>query len=183
MVDEEYRKYMSMNNENDIIAHFTIQGPHPFFICLLWKMLVETNRITPIAYKWVFPAALVDLGTSLIFQSNSAMHLAKIIMKERMWVNVDPLLIVYVNGYARCTVATRHGVAPKLKIAGALQFLRGTPQLRDVCSCGVIARTRLFWYDYLAANITPTLRAAALCVDVERLERIPATELTAGLRS
>ncbi|XP_037090079.1 mediator of RNA polymerase II transcription subunit 23-like isoform X3 [Pollicipes pollicipes] len=50
-VDEEYRKYMSMNNENDIITHFTIQGQHPFFICLLWKMLVETNRITPIAYK------------------------------------------------------------------------------------------------------------------------------------
>ena len=53
MVNEEYRKYMSMNNENDIIAHFTIQGPHSFFICLLWQMLLETNRITSIAYKWV----------------------------------------------------------------------------------------------------------------------------------
>ena len=53
MVNEEYRKYMSMNNENDIIAHFTIQGPHSFFICLLWQMLLETNRITSIAYKSV----------------------------------------------------------------------------------------------------------------------------------
>ncbi|XP_043213331.1 mediator of RNA polymerase II transcription subunit 23-like isoform X1 [Amphibalanus amphitrite] len=51
MVNEEYRKYMSMNNENDIIGHFTIQGPQPFFVCLLWQMLLETNRITSIAYK------------------------------------------------------------------------------------------------------------------------------------
>ena len=57
MVNEEYRKYMSMNNENDIIAHFTIQGPHSFFICLLWQMLLETNRITSIAYKSVPGAA------------------------------------------------------------------------------------------------------------------------------
>lgn len=50
-VEEEYRKWKSMNNENDIIAHFSLQGTPPLFICLLWKMLLENDRISPIAYK------------------------------------------------------------------------------------------------------------------------------------
>ena len=40
-----------MNNENDIIAHFSVPGTPPLFLCLLWKMIHETDRIGPIAYK------------------------------------------------------------------------------------------------------------------------------------
>lgn len=50
-VEEEYRNWASMNNENDIIAHFSVPGTPPLFLCLLWKMILETDRISPIAYK------------------------------------------------------------------------------------------------------------------------------------
>ncbi|XP_018325242.1 mediator of RNA polymerase II transcription subunit 23 [Agrilus planipennis] len=50
-VEEEYRKWASMNNENDIMAHFGVAGAPPLFLCLLWKMLLETDHISPIAYK------------------------------------------------------------------------------------------------------------------------------------
>ena len=50
-VEEEYRKWASMTNENDILAHFGVAGAPPLFLCLLWKMLLETDQISPIAYK------------------------------------------------------------------------------------------------------------------------------------
>lgn len=50
-VEEEYRKWITMSNENDIVQHFSIQGTTPVFLCLLWKMLLENDRINPIAYK------------------------------------------------------------------------------------------------------------------------------------
>ncbi|XP_046734323.1 mediator of RNA polymerase II transcription subunit 23 [Diprion similis] len=50
-VEEEYRNWASMSNENDIIAHFSVPGTPPLFLCLLWKMIFETDRISPIAYK------------------------------------------------------------------------------------------------------------------------------------
>ncbi|TNM95059.1 hypothetical protein fugu_017818 [Takifugu bimaculatus] len=34
-VEEEYRKWKSMANENDIITHFSMQGSPPLFLCLL----------------------------------------------------------------------------------------------------------------------------------------------------
>ncbi|XP_039763756.1 mediator of RNA polymerase II transcription subunit 23 [Pararge aegeria] len=49
-VEEEYRKWTSMANDNDIISHFSVPGT-PLFLCLLWKMIFETNRINPIAFK------------------------------------------------------------------------------------------------------------------------------------
>ncbi|KAH6922410.1 hypothetical protein HPB50_013523 [Hyalomma asiaticum] len=50
-VEEEYRKWKTMSNENDIIAHFSQQGTPHLFLCLLWKMLLENDRISPLAYK------------------------------------------------------------------------------------------------------------------------------------
>ncbi|XP_056641984.1 mediator of RNA polymerase II transcription subunit 23 isoform X1 [Diorhabda carinulata] len=50
-VEEENRKWASMNNENDIMAHFGVPGAPPLFLCLLWRMLLDTNHITPISYK------------------------------------------------------------------------------------------------------------------------------------
>ncbi|CAG9138091.1 unnamed protein product [Plutella xylostella] len=49
-VEEEYRKWTSMANDNDIVTHFSVPGT-PLFLCLLWKMIFETNRICPIAFK------------------------------------------------------------------------------------------------------------------------------------
>ncbi|XP_064096368.1 mediator of RNA polymerase II transcription subunit 23-like [Macrobrachium nipponense] len=40
-VEEEYRKWKSMSNENDIIAHFSLQhNTSPLFLCLLFKMVL-----------------------------------------------------------------------------------------------------------------------------------------------
>ncbi|CAL4068022.1 unnamed protein product, partial [Meganyctiphanes norvegica] len=51
-VEEEYRKWKSMSNENDIITHFSTQHQNsPLFLCLLFKMVLETERVPPVAYK------------------------------------------------------------------------------------------------------------------------------------
>ncbi|KQK77519.1 hypothetical protein AAES_125189 [Amazona aestiva] len=50
-VEEEYRKWKSMTKENDIIAHFSAQGSAPLFLCLLWKMLLDTDHINQIGYR------------------------------------------------------------------------------------------------------------------------------------
>ncbi|XP_076272073.1 mediator complex subunit 23 isoform X2 [Rhynchophorus ferrugineus] len=79
-VEEENRKWASMNNENDIMAHFGAPGAPPLFLCLLWKMLLETNHISPIAYKILerigaraFSAHLRKFCDCLVFEfTNSA---------------------------------------------------------------------------------------------------------------
>lgn len=50
-VEEEYRKWKTMSNENDMLKHFSLPSTPPLFLCLLWKMLLENDRINPIAYK------------------------------------------------------------------------------------------------------------------------------------
>lgn len=54
-VEEEYRKWKSMANENDIITHFSMQGSPPLFLCLLWKMLLETDHINQTGFRSVPP--------------------------------------------------------------------------------------------------------------------------------
>lgn len=49
-VEEEYRNWVSMD-ENDIIAHFSVAMNPPLFLCLVFKMIFETNQISPVAYK------------------------------------------------------------------------------------------------------------------------------------
>uniref|UniRef100_A0A1I8MQB3 Mediator of RNA polymerase II transcription subunit 23 n=1 Tax=Musca domestica TaxID=7370 RepID=A0A1I8MQB3_MUSDO len=50
-VEEEYRTWTSMSNENDIINHFIKPNTSPLFLCLLYKMIWETESISPVAYK------------------------------------------------------------------------------------------------------------------------------------
>jgi mediator of RNA polymerase II transcription subunit 23 len=50
-VEEEYRNFVSMSNENDIIAHFGVAATPPYFLCLLFKMIYETEGISAVAYK------------------------------------------------------------------------------------------------------------------------------------
>ncbi|XP_058065826.1 mediator of RNA polymerase II transcription subunit 23-like [Anopheles bellator] len=50
-VDEEFRNWASMTNENDIIAHFGMAVNPPLFLCLVFKMIIETDAISPVAYK------------------------------------------------------------------------------------------------------------------------------------
>lgn len=52
-VEEEYRNWVSMTNENDIIAHFSVNNANnpPIFLCLTFKMLMETDQINNIVFK------------------------------------------------------------------------------------------------------------------------------------
>lgn len=50
-VDTEYRKWKSMANEDDIIAHFSMQGTAPLFLCIIWKNMLEEHNLPPTAYK------------------------------------------------------------------------------------------------------------------------------------
>lgn len=52
-VEDEYHNWSQMTNENDIIAHFTAPSTPPLFLCLLFKMVLDTDNIDPVAYKWV----------------------------------------------------------------------------------------------------------------------------------
>jgi len=52
MVEEEYRNWNSMlSNEHELIEHFSMQGTPPLFLCIIWKMIIEQERINPLALK------------------------------------------------------------------------------------------------------------------------------------
>ncbi|KAK4327235.1 hypothetical protein Pmani_002291 [Petrolisthes manimaculis] len=104
-VEEEYRKWKSMSNENDIIAHFSLQhNTSPLFLCLLFKMVLETDRVPPIAYKVLervgprqLAAHVRTLCDFLVLEfSNSAggQHVTKYVetMNSIIWVyNIVPI--------------------------------------------------------------------------------------------
>lgn len=108
-VEEEYRKWSSMNNENDIMAHFGVAGAPPLFLCLLWKMLLETDHISPIAYKILerigaraLSAHLRKFCDCLVFEfTNSAgnVHVNKCVdtINDMIWkyniVTIDRLVL------------------------------------------------------------------------------------------
>lgn len=50
-VEDEYRNWATMTNENDVITHFTTPGTPPLFLCVLIKMILETDNINAVAYK------------------------------------------------------------------------------------------------------------------------------------
>lgn len=54
-VEDEYQNWSQMTNENDIIAHFTAPATPPLFLCLLFKMMLDTDTIDPVAYKYELP--------------------------------------------------------------------------------------------------------------------------------
>ncbi|XP_037789098.1 mediator of RNA polymerase II transcription subunit 23-like isoform X2 [Penaeus monodon] len=104
-VEEEYRKWMSMSNETDIIAHFSLQhNTSPLFLCLLFKMVLDNDRVPPIAYKVLervgprqLAAHVRTLCDFLVLEfSNSAggQHVTKYVetMNAIIWVyNIVPI--------------------------------------------------------------------------------------------
>lgn len=50
-VEEDFRKWKSMSNEGAIIKHFTSKGPPSLFYCLLYKLLLDNEPISLVAYK------------------------------------------------------------------------------------------------------------------------------------
>lgn len=50
-VESEHRKWKSMMGEADLITYFSGSMSQPLFLCILWKSLMEDNRISPTAFK------------------------------------------------------------------------------------------------------------------------------------
>ena len=48
-IEEEYRQISTMNPE-EWLSHFSVPGSPPYFLCILWRMLLDTERIDPTAY-------------------------------------------------------------------------------------------------------------------------------------
>jgi len=52
MVDEEYRNWSAMSgNEQELVEHFSLHGSPPLFLCVVWKMIIDTDRVSPVAFK------------------------------------------------------------------------------------------------------------------------------------
>ncbi|EAT33704.1 AAEL014021-PA [Aedes aegypti] len=111
-VDEEYRNWTSMSNENDIIGHFGTAGTPgtpPLFLCLLFKMIVETDTISPVAYKILerigaraLSAHLRKLCDYLVFEvsnSGDGAHVNKCVdtINDMIWkyniITIDRLVL------------------------------------------------------------------------------------------
>ncbi|XP_068748521.1 mediator of RNA polymerase II transcription subunit 23-like [Montipora capricornis] len=50
-VEDEYRRWKSMTTENEILNHFADPSSTNVFICILWKMLLESGRLSPACHK------------------------------------------------------------------------------------------------------------------------------------
>ncbi|KAL1517084.1 hypothetical protein ABEB36_000893 [Hypothenemus hampei] len=108
-VEEESRKWASMTNENDMIAHFGAPGAPPLFLCLIFKMILETNHINPIAYKILerigaraFTSHMRKFCDILMFEftnSQGGQHVTKCVdtINDMMWkyniIAIDRLIL------------------------------------------------------------------------------------------
>lgn len=70
-----------MSNEHEILQHFATIN-NSLFLCVLWKMLLETDQISPVAYKVInqidnkyrasFEATAVDETICIYFRKHEA---------------------------------------------------------------------------------------------------------------
>ncbi|XP_058942997.2 mediator of RNA polymerase II transcription subunit 23 [Pocillopora verrucosa] len=50
-VEDEYRRWKTKSSENEILNHFADPSSTNVFICILWKMLLDSNRLSPVCHK------------------------------------------------------------------------------------------------------------------------------------
>lgn len=102
-----------MSNENDIIAHFGVSGKPPLFLCLLFKMILETNAISAVAYKILERIGARALSTHLrklcdylvyeVTHSCHNMHINKCVdtINDMIWkfnvFSIDRLVLTLVS--------------------------------------------------------------------------------------
>jgi len=51
LVEDEHRKWQAMRNEDTLLAHFSQPNSPPLFICVLWKMLIDCDFLSPVVYR------------------------------------------------------------------------------------------------------------------------------------
>lgn len=102
-VDEEYRNWLSMTNENDIVCHFSQTST---FLCVLFKIILETGEPSPFAYKILerlnarmFSSNLRKLCDFLLFEVAISKQIPKLIdcVNDMIWkyniVTIDRLVL------------------------------------------------------------------------------------------
>lgn len=103
-IEEEYRNWLSMTNENDIISYFS---QSPSFLCLLFKMISDTGeQPNPVAYKILerigartFSAQLRKLCDFLLFEVTISKQIPKLVdtINDMIWkyniVTIDRLVL------------------------------------------------------------------------------------------
>lgn len=50
-VEEEYRKWQAMANDEMRYAHFSQPSAPPLFICVVWRMLIDQDFISPVVFR------------------------------------------------------------------------------------------------------------------------------------
>lgn len=102
-IEEEYRNWLSMTNENDIITYFS---QTPTFLCLLFKMISDTGEPSPVAYKILerisarsFSSNLRKLCDFLLFEVTISKQIPKLVdtINDMIWkyniVTIDRLVL------------------------------------------------------------------------------------------
>jgi mediator of RNA polymerase II transcription subunit 23 len=106
-IEEEYRNFLSMPNDNDTINYFS---QRPSFLCLLFKMISDTGEVSQLAYKVLerigarlFSAQLRTLCDFLLYEvtlfSSSRQQIPKLVdcINDMIWkwniVTIDRLVL------------------------------------------------------------------------------------------
>lgn len=50
-VEEEYKKWKAMSNDNTLVTQFSQPNAPPLFICILWRMLLDSDNLNPVVYR------------------------------------------------------------------------------------------------------------------------------------
>lgn len=102
-IEEEYRNWQSMTNENDIITYFS-QTPN--FLCVLFKLISDTGEPSPVAYKILerigcrmFSMNLRKLCDFLLYELSMTKQIPKLVdsINDMIWkynfVTIDRVVL------------------------------------------------------------------------------------------
>lgn len=102
-IEEEYRNFLSMSNENDTVTYFSQRAS---FLCLLYKLISDTGEISPIGYKVLerigarlFSAQLRTLSDFLLYEVMRRTEIHKLVdtINDMIWkwniVTIDKLIL------------------------------------------------------------------------------------------
>lgn len=102
-IEEEYRNWLSMTSENDIVTYFS---QTPTFLCLLFKMIADSGEPSPVAYKVLerisarmFSSNLRKLCDFLLYEVTISKQIPKLVdtINDLIWkyniVTIDRLVL------------------------------------------------------------------------------------------
>lgn len=96
-VEDEFNKFLTIqNNESELIQHFSQPSTPTVFICVIWKSLLDSNQLNPVAFKVLdkltskqFTASIRSFCDYLVFElaNTSGQQLSKYIdtLNDLIW--------------------------------------------------------------------------------------------------